>query len=612
VLIARRDATFSTQIRFQAAGPVTSLAVLPGVAGGSLAVGTRARSAAVYPFASFNLPEPPEPFVIFSDFAQEVCFVGAIGDDALAVSSWDSTAAIYPFDGSAPVVLRHETFAIWGVAATPSGFVTIGGDKTIRLFSPTGQQLLVKHDAHTAAIRAVVYAGGRVVTVSNDGNLKEWDLELNQLRSTVVVSEPIYTLAVLEDGCLVVGSDGSGIIFVADGKVVDVFPTGGEVWAITPLDLGDVAAACSDGLLYVLTRDESRRAFDLIENGYFTSLAIRTLRNPDLDDIDAEDLQDIDKAQRPGVISAAPSLFRSGADTKVAALWVPGYECWVIVARLEGLPKSQDAAGWAWDVTVDVETQGRSFPLFMNKGEGPYLVAKRFVKHNRLPTHIIHEIAQFLIANIQPGTWKPKYTSFEPIFTEVPRIGEIRATQLEVSRWLEAGNAGREVVGQLRGLLQNDDVRTTAPDATELVWVLHRLLPPTAGGLYDTIADVFMQFGDKEVPTLIALNLVRLGADHFKTLDDEAKVAYLRVVMNFACYADSRALVYLVETVAKLVDVPSVEHKTIVLKALDVAANESGDAAVALKPIIGRLNELSGTNEYNTTMLSSLMKAISK
>jgi hypothetical protein len=121
-----------------------------------------------------------------------------------------------------------------------------------------------------------------------------------------------------------------------------------------------------------------------------------------------------------------------------------------------------------------------------------------------------------------------------------------------------------------------------------------------------------MQFGDKGVSDIIESTLVAFGADRFDTLDESAKAAYLRVVINFACYADSKALVYLVTTVAKLVDIPSVQHKAIVLKALDVAANESGDAAAALKAIIPKLNELAGTNQYNATMLASLMRAVSK
>jgi hypothetical protein len=605
ITILHTDFSFSPQAKLTIPGPVTSLAIHPPTAflpEGGLLVGSRNRTITLWPLRAVVSGTATAPCYAPPQFAKDVCFVGAAPDGSSFVGSdWNSIARVFTADRET-AVLRHEEYAIWSVAFGPTFFVTAGGDGSLRKFSLSGDLIVKRTGAHSAAARVVVRlpAAGPLISVGNDGFLVEWDDNLDEIRRTRVASEGLYSFAILDAaaGRYAVAGNNKAVFVVDNGAVTDVFPIGRDVWGLAQLECGDVVAGVDDGFLYALTRDPARRAFDLLEDGFFARLAAPVLTVPGTDDIALVDLPEFGSA--PPRITADPTLFRRG-DAKVLAAWFPAYGRWAVVATVKPSERPADARGERWDIIVDVLLEGDNpKKLCLNRGENEYIVARRFIFEYGLPAHHLEPIAGFLRSSVGSGA----YSSLKPVFGSAPaavaRADDVQRIQAAIARGQIA-----EVAEDLRAVVLAENVRDLLPRAS-----IGRVVRPFLANPVDflsVLADHFLNYGDTFVNDLVGANV--LG--RINEVDPGKQAEFARFVLNFTVYANGKpnALEYIADHLEKafrLVD--GFEEKQVVIRAIDVAATYAPVALAKLKQFVSTLQGSPDAGRFDSRPIAHVVE----
>lgn len=393
------------------------------------------------------------PMVTLIGHEDRVCYVTATDDGTIISTSWDSTCRIWksPED---PIVLRHEQFAIWAAVDTPQGYVTLGADKTLRLWSKEGKELCKHENAHTDVLRDGLYIKDRqiLVTVANDGYIKEWRIENNsfvEIKSIMVSDKYLYSISRMDDFTFVVSGEDKAAYVVnsARGAVTDFVPLTGVVWSVDVLQNGDIIAGCNDGFVRTFTFHSERRAPADIEEAYIASLKALTFNNPDFESINILDLPSLSEIQsepgqpgQPGV----GRLIRDGENMIIVA-WSQGYQRYLEIGTLtktkgNQMQKAYDENGKEWDFSFTIELEdGNSYPIYLNYDTNEFIAARDFLLKHKLPVYFMDQIANFIRRERKPymvnmDQQKKPVSSIFPLITPVyidqiniaPIIGKLK------------------------------------------------------------------------------------------------------------------------------------------------------------------------------------------
>jgi phospholipase A-2-activating protein len=195
----------------------------------------------------------------------------------LISGSWDKTAKVWVDQLKPVMTLNGHEAAVWAVAILPRNglMVTGSADKQIILWQ-AGQPKVKVPSAHSQAVRDVaVLSDDTFISGSNDSTVKVWrvtiddnDVKMNCLHTLETPNDNfVYTMSVLsaggEDNAWVVGGEGSGIMVFKEGKISQELQVPAiSIWKVIELPNGDIAAGCSDGKIWLFTRDPNRKAPD--------------------------------------------------------------------------------------------------------------------------------------------------------------------------------------------------------------------------------------------------------------------------------------------------------------------------------------------------------------
>ncbi len=196
----------------------------------------------------------------------------------LLSGSWDTTAKVWVDPLKAVMTLKGHEAAVWGAAILPRNglMVTCGADKRIILWQ-TGQPKVKLDNAHSQAVRDVaVCSDDTFVSASNDSKLKVWRVAVdgagkvsaNCLRTLETPNDGfLYSMSVLtvggEDNAWAVGGENSGVMVFKEGEISQVLQIPAiSIWKVVELPNGDIAAGCSDGKIWIFSKDPSRKASD--------------------------------------------------------------------------------------------------------------------------------------------------------------------------------------------------------------------------------------------------------------------------------------------------------------------------------------------------------------
>jgi hypothetical protein len=396
--------------------------------------------------------------------------------------------------------------------------------------------------------------GNTLLTVSNDGLLKEWELDgrsIDPIRETIVTNTYLYALEILNPDtkkCAMAGD--RGFVFVVErGKLTDVFPFAEPVWSLARLPDGDLAVGCASGVLAVLTEDRARRAAPEVEAAHFDSLIAKR--------ISTECYKSASVATLPQFGSAAnrklghPVLMRRG-DDKALALWVPGCARWVQYGTL-GSPRVADAAGTEWDAKIEIAVEDRKLPLFFNCGESGWLVARRFIQAWRLPAGKTVPLLLLLKANVGEMIGAP--AALDPAFGEPEDASAGAFQESEASIMENCESDPDAVVALCRGRLRRGDRCGNGHLRVLRKLALGRALPADFvrefaaamarnGELRDGncdailwVADGFKHYPEEVLDVMEKEKVIEGEKEVLGCLAAEAQQAFVRLLLNCACFS---------------------------------------------------------------------------
>ena len=397
-------------------GVVAGLAVVPKCPWfpeGAFVTCSHDKTAKVWPLTIFKDPSAvPAPLAVLRH-DQQMCCVTATDDGRIITSGWDSTCKVWS-GPSNPIVLRHENLAIWAVCAIPEGYVTLGADKTMRIWTKDGQLSAKMADVHKDVPRACRYIPARnvLVTTGNDGVVKEWQvngLVLQQINEITVTDTYVYTLALLDDFTYVVGSE-DRCAYVVSSKsceVSEVMANMDSVWAVDVMGNGDVATACVDGMVRVFTQMPERKAEESIQEAYISGLEALTFTDPNLQQVQLNDLPLISSLMQEVKKPGRAILVRQGED-KIVCMWSNGYHRWLRIGKVTATKGAQrekvfDENGKQWDFVITVNLEdGRNLPLYLNYDTNEYVAARDFLLKHNLQMFYLDQIANFIRQQRKP------------------------------------------------------------------------------------------------------------------------------------------------------------------------------------------------------------------
>jgi hypothetical protein len=380
---------------------------------GAVLTGSQDRTVKAWELSAFVANGDPIGPIVTLPHSGEVCFVTATEDGRILSCSWDSVCRVWT-GPTGPLLLRHEQHAIWAATAIPDGYVTLGADKTIRVWSLAGALVKTIENAHADVLRSCRFLPGRgvLLTVANDGVLKQWRVNgtsIEQGKAVTVSDRYLYSLAVIDDDTYVISSEDrcAYVVSAVTQSVVDVLPMTGSVWGVDVLGNGDVVTVCADGYARVFTQAGERRAEADVESAYLMGLAELTFNDPELQNVNPLDLPDLTALAAEPPVAGRATLIRDGGD-QVIVIWSNGYGKWLRlgkVTRTKGAQREKvfDETGRAWDFcfTVNME-DGRNLPLYVNYDTNQYEAAEKFIRKYKLPTYYQDQVARFIYTQRQP------------------------------------------------------------------------------------------------------------------------------------------------------------------------------------------------------------------
>ncbi|KAG9097450.1 hypothetical protein FRC06_007543 [Ceratobasidium sp. 370] len=305
----------------------------------------------------FDLSHPDgakEPVYMLLGHRENVCALDSTPSGTIVSGSWDSTARVWK-NFQQVHELRGHSHSVWTVLAVDDDQTLTGSaDKTIALWQ--GNKLVHRYTGHTDAVRGLsVLAEGIDIgfaSCSNDSTVRLWTLGGDVLHQFDGHTSFVYSLAAVPDtGSLVSSGEDRTVRVWEDGELVQTLTHPAiSVWAVAAMPNGDIVTGCSDGIVRVFSRSESRWADEA------------TLK------------------------------------------WSAGQSKWVKIGEVVdavGQNRKQLFEGKEYDYVFKVDIQDGVPPLSLpyNATDNPYSAAQQFLARNDLSPEYLDQVVSFIEKN---------------------------------------------------------------------------------------------------------------------------------------------------------------------------------------------------------------------
>lgn len=347
--------------------------------------------------------------------------------------SWDMTAILWEGKNKLCVIFGHQQ-AIWATAflGNTDVLLTASADQTIKAWSSSAN-LMETFIGHTDAVRSLSSINDEIfMSCANDGTLKRWKLGSGLLKSYDCHATYIYSMAWITEP----GSDNKiGFITCAEDRTVRLFIKGNRVqviplpgdtsWAVTTIKRSikpakkvdgsngvngstkdvtdDIAIASSTGMVFIFSKEPSRRASD-DEQQVFKGLFDSTQFPPT--DIGSRDILECpEQLESLAKHDGEKGYVRNGEKTDVF-MYTLAEEKWIKVGFISGSDKKtlgkNEYEGKMYDYLINVDMEDGQPPLKLpfNIGDNPRRAAEDFVQRHSIPLAFLDTIEQFIISNV--------------------------------------------------------------------------------------------------------------------------------------------------------------------------------------------------------------------
>lgn len=350
-----------------------------------------------------------------------VCVLDVSEDGRTIVSgSWDTEARIWEIGNwEASTVLRGHTASVWAVLAYDRKIVITGcADKQIRFFTTDGK-LLRSIQGGPDVVRTLCRlpkdhpSGAQFASAGNDGVIRLWTIEGQQVAELYGHENFIYSLAVLPTGELVSSSEDRTIrIWKGDQCVQTITHPAISVWSVAVCQQnGDIVSGASDRIVRVFSRSQDRQADANSIKEFEEAVKGSAIPQQQVGNINKEQLPGPEfLTSKSGTKEGQVQMIREANGSVAAYTWSTAASQWVnvgtVVDAVGSSGKKITFNGKDYDYVFDVDIEDGKPPLKLpyNLSQNPYETARKFIEDNKLPISYLDQVTNFIVTNTQGAT----------------------------------------------------------------------------------------------------------------------------------------------------------------------------------------------------------------
>lgn len=370
-----------------------------------------------------------KPLLLLMSHTDTVCALSpGIGPGTICSASWDKTAAFWNVfeDCKEPLaVFTGHQATVWDVVQMPSGImVTASADKTIKLWESKGQ-LIETLRGHMDCVRGIaIHSPTKILSCSNDGCVKIWDLEdLTCLGTWYGHESYIYCVALYAYGeniFISCGEDACLKIWDEDDCLQTINLPCQSCWCATSLPNGDIAVGLSDGTVRIFTQDEERMAPEEEREVFRAQVTAKlmSMKNK-IGNIDKTLLPGPEILLTPGQQDGQTRIVKEG-ETVYCYKWSLENEEWEKMGEVVGTgngAQKEIYCGQEYDYVFNIDVEDGKPPLKLpyNIGEDPYVISQKFIHEHNLSQGYLEQVANFIIRNTRgESTLRLPLTASDP------------------------------------------------------------------------------------------------------------------------------------------------------------------------------------------------------
>ncbi|KAF7538110.1 hypothetical protein G7Z17_g12702 [Cylindrodendrum hubeiense] len=359
--------------------------------------------------------------------ANNVCTLDVAPDGTYIVSGgWDGQARVWnPIKWETELMLGgHDGMAVWNVIAFDEHTVVTGcADKNIRIFDlrkSTAGEVAPRSTIHTPdVVRALCRvpkghpSGADIASASNDGTLRLWKLNGQQVGELQGHDSFVYSLTSLPSGELVsAGEDRTVRIWRGTECVQTITHPAISVWtvAVNP-ETGDIVSGASDGAARVFTRRPEAVADQATLKEFDDSVKASSIPQQQVGGVNKEKLPGPEfLTSKSGTKEGQVQMIKEDNGSVTAHTWSASQQQWInvgtVVDAVGSTGKKVEYQGQSYDFVfdVDIEDGKPALKLPYNLSENPYERATKFLGDNELPLTYLDNVANFITENTKGAT----------------------------------------------------------------------------------------------------------------------------------------------------------------------------------------------------------------
>ncbi|KAJ6442384.1 LOW QUALITY PROTEIN: polyubiquitin binding protein (Doa1/Ufd3) [Purpureocillium lavendulum] len=359
--------------------------------------------------------------------AHNVCTLDVSPSGAYLVSGgWDGQARVWNLDKweTEFTLAGHEGMSVWNVVALDDRTVVTGcADKNIRVYDLTQASAGEVQPTATIYTPDVVRAlcrvpkghpsGADIASASNDGTLRLWKLNGQQVGELLGHESFVYCLASLPSGELVSsGEDRTVRIWRGLECVQTITHPAISVWTVAANpDTGDIVTGASDGVARVFTRRPDQVADKETLAQFEESVKSSSIPQQQLGGVNKEKLPGPEfLTTKSGTKEGQVQMIKESNGSVSAHQWSASQQQWInvgtVVDAVGSTGKKVDYNGKSYDYVFDVDIEDGKPPLKLpyNLSENPYERATKFLNDNELPLTYLDSVANFITENTKGAT----------------------------------------------------------------------------------------------------------------------------------------------------------------------------------------------------------------
>ncbi|SPJ73502.1 related to phospholipase a-2-activating protein [Fusarium torulosum] len=359
--------------------------------------------------------------------AHNVCTIDVSPNGTYLVSGgWDGQARVWsPQKWETELSLSgHESMAVWSVVALDDHTVVTGcADKNIRIFDlrqSTAGEVSPNSTIHTPdVVRALCRvprdhpSGADIASASNDGTIRLWKLNGQQVAELHGHESFVYSLASLPTGELVSsGEDRTVRIWRGNECVQTITHPAISVWTVAANpETGDIVTGASDSIARVFTRSPERTAEEATLKEFEESVKSSSIPQQQVGGVNKEKLPGPDfLTSKSGTKEGQVQMIKEDNGAVTAHTWSVSQQQWInvgtVVDAVGSTGKKVEYQGKMYDYVfdVDIEDGKPALKLPYNLSENPYERATKFLGDNELPLSYLDNVANFITENTKGAT----------------------------------------------------------------------------------------------------------------------------------------------------------------------------------------------------------------